>query len=70
MINEYPIDVNFCIAVRPPVPTVIYSHSIEMGVAKLCLLYFLQTLLMAFPEASRRWLLYHHAHARELGEEF
>jgi len=34
MINEYPIDVNFCIAVRPPVPTVIYSHSIEMGVAK------------------------------------
>jgi hypothetical protein len=33
MINEYPIDVNFYIAVRPPVPAVIYSCSIELGVA-------------------------------------
>jgi hypothetical protein len=61
-LTNAPIDVNFYIAVRRPVPTMIYTHSTELLVAykhagnSVCHLYVL-CFLMAFPEAAGRVLM-------------
>jgi hypothetical protein len=63
MVKECPIDVNFSIAVSPPVPAVIYSCSIELAVAitkQPCLTSFIfsQFSLTAFAVSGRRGSCY------------
>lgn len=68
MINEYPIDVNFYIAVSPPVPALIYSRSTS------CVCSHNQAanpdLLTAFPDAHRRGSCCHNAHAKVFERSF